>query len=87
MDFWCYSDEELFCGGCRMSCHLGHDVVRMVDRNKEELDSFYQAADEAVELVGKMKKTCSYIKGQSERVELEYDVLVTRVSFFVRRFI
>ncbi len=82
IDFWCYNDEVLLCGGCRISCHLGHDVVRLLDRNKEELESFYGEAEEAVELVSNMKKTCSYIKGQSERVKLEYDLLIKQVKFY-----
>jgi hypothetical protein len=85
MEFWCYTDEVLLCEACRIYCHLGHDVVKIVDRNKEELASFYDAADEAVELVSEMKKTCLDIKKQSERVKCEYDALVKLVNKCIRK--
>ena len=83
LDYWCYTDQILLCGECRILSHLGHDhdVVKIADRNKVELDGFYEAAHETVELVGQMKRTCSGIKKQSERVKSEYEFIIKQVNF------
>ena len=85
MDYWCYADEVMLCSSCRISSHLGHDVVKIQDRNKEELDSLYGAADEAVELVGEMKKTCNDLNEQTGRVKSEYDDIIKAVNLFIRQ--
>ncbi|KAI9549848.1 hypothetical protein GHT06_004542 [Daphnia sinensis] len=59
-----------------MSNHLQHDVVKIVDRNKEEMGAFYSVADETVQLVDEMKKTCKELKEQTKRVQSEYDVAI-----------
>ena len=72
----------LLCSECRILNHLGHDhdVVKIADRNKVEQDGFYEAVNETVELVGQMKRTCSGIKEQSERVKSEYDFIIKQVN-------
>lgn len=76
MEFWCYEDEVPLCKGCRISYHLQHDVVKIIDRNKVEMEVFYSVADETVQLVDEMKKTCKEIKDQTKRVQSEYDVAI-----------
>lgn len=82
MEFWCYEDEVPLCKGCRISYHLQHDVVKIIDRNKVEMEVFYSVADETVQLVDEMKKTCKEIKDQTKRVQSEYDVAIKEVIFF-----
>lgn len=82
MEFWCYEDEVPLCRGCRIDTHLQHDVVKFTDRNKEEMDLFYSVADETVQLVDNLKKTCKEIKEQTKRVQLEYDIAIKEVYLF-----
>ena len=48
MDYWCYADEVMLCSSCRISIvTLVMTLSKIQDKNKEELDSLYGAADEA----------------------------------------
>lgn len=82
-DFWCYDDETAVCGGCRISSHLNHDVVRITEKNEEELREFYTAVDETVDLVDEMKKTTKAIQDKTKSVQSEYDLLISQVGLFL----
>ncbi len=79
-DFWCYDDETAVCGGCRISSHLNHDVVRITEKNEEELREFYTAVDETVDLVDEMKKATKAIQDKTKTVQTEYDLLISQVN-------
>lgn len=79
MDYWCYEDEVPLCSGCRISHHVTHDVVKITEKNKGEIDEFYTAVDETVKMIGDMKKTCKAIREKTGSVHSEYNTLIKQV--------
>lgn len=79
MNYWCYEDKAALCSSCRVSHHFTHDVVKITEKNKEELNDYYQAVDETTELLQEMKKTFEAIEERNGQIGSEYRTISKQV--------
>lgn len=79
MDYWCYEDEVPLCAGCRITSHLTHDVVKITEKNAEELNQFYTAVDETVTMIDEMRNAYKSIQKKYGSIRSEYNTLSKQV--------
>lgn len=77
--YWCVDDEEPICAQCRLFGHARHNIVPITDKNKEQLDSFLKAAEEAVPVGIRLKETDMALKERLTRLEADHNAAVIEV--------
>ena len=80
IEFWCYEDEVPLCLACRLNSHHQHEVTRYTDKNEEQLSQLYEAVDELVDLVHRMKETSKAIEDKRKLLLSEHKLFKLEVK-------
>ena len=85
--FWCYEDKTPLCLSCRLHSHHQHEVTRYRDKNEEQMSNLYDAVDEMVDLLDRMKETSKAIEVKRKKILSECKLFKNQVLVYPSIFI